>query len=193
MRFYALKIACHSADYPGAIMFVDYYEILQISSNADAETIRRIYHVQAQRFHPDNLDTGNADTFRRISEAYEVLGDAERRASYDREHREARRETNGIQDPLPEPPVMDEMVRREEILMLLYRRKFTYSEQPSLSLRELEVLLNTPKGHLEFSLWYLKETGYLVRTDNARHTITIKGVQFAEALKAGRAKWVEGV
>src|SRR5271170_1396927 len=100
-------------------MFADYYEILQISSNADAETIRRVYHVQAQRFHPDNLDTGNADTFRRISEAYEVLGDPERRASYDQEHRQARRrETIGVQDP-PEPPVMDEMGRREEILMLL--------------------------------------------------------------------------
>jgi hypothetical protein len=55
----------------------------------------------------------------------------------------------------------------------------------------LESLLNVPKGELEFSLWYLKECGYLTRSDSARHTITIKGVQFAEALKAGAAKWVE--
>jgi hypothetical protein len=45
---------------------------------------------------------------------------------------------------------------------------------------------------LEFSLWYLKECGYLVRTDSARHTITIKGVQFSEALKTGSAKWIDG-
>src|SRR6185437_4287022 len=62
-------------------MFVDHYETLQISPNADAETIRRVYRLQAQRFHPDNLETGNAEMFRRISEAYEILIDPERRAS----------------------------------------------------------------------------------------------------------------
>jgi len=86
---------------------------------------------------------------------------------------------------------MDEMQRRAEILRLLYGRRFSSPEQPSLGLRELEVLLNTPKGDLEFSLWYLKECGYLVRTDSAKHTITIKGVQFSEALKTGTAKWID--
>jgi curved DNA-binding protein CbpA len=175
-------------------MFVDHYEVLQVSPNADAETIRRIYRIQAQRFHPDNLDTGDADTFRRISEAYEVLMDPQRRAAYDLDYRESRRrEAIGVQDvPATGPPVMNEMRRREEILGLLYSRRFSNPEQPSLNLRELEVLLNTPKDHLEFSLWYLKESGYLVRTDSARHTITLKGVQFAEALKTGSAKWIDG-
>jgi curved DNA-binding protein CbpA len=175
-------------------MFVDHYEVLQISPNADVETVRRIYRIQAQRFHPDNLDSGNAETFRKISEAYDVLSDPQRRDAYDREHREARRrEAIGVPDVRATAvPVMDEMQRREEILRLLYGRRFSHPEQPSLSLRELEVLLNTPKGDLEFSLWYLKESGYLVRTDSARHTITIKGVQFAEALKTGGAKWIDG-
>ena len=86
---------------------------------------------------------------------------------------------------------MDEMQRREKILGLLYSRRFSHPQQPSLNLRELEALLNTPKGDLEFSLWYLKESGYLIRTDSAHHTITLKGVQFAEALKTGDAKWIE--
>jgi curved DNA-binding protein CbpA len=171
-------------------MFVDYYEVLQISPNADAETIRRVYHVQAQRFHPDNLDSGNAETFRRLSEAYEVLSDPEKRASYDRNHRETKHVGIGAQDSVP--LMMDEKRRREEILRLLYSRRFANPDQPSLGLRDLEMLLNTPKGELEFSLWYLKELGFLVRTDSARHTITIKGVQFADALQAGTAKWIEG-
>jgi hypothetical protein len=62
-----------------------------------------------------------------------------------------------------------------------------------VSLRDFESLLDVPRNELEFTLWYLKETGYLVRTDSARHTITIKGVQFAEALKTGAARWIEGV
>jgi len=175
-------------------MFVDHYEILQISPNADVETIRRVYRMQAQRFHPDNLDSGNAEAFRRISDAYEVLIDPKRRAAYDRDHRQARRrEALGVPDQRPAPPVMDEMQRREEILALLYSRRFSHPQQPSLSLRDLEALLNTPKGDLEFSLWYLKESGYLIRTDSAHHTITLKGVQFAEALKTGSAKWLDGV
>ena len=52
---------------------VDYYEALQISSNAEPETIHRVYRMLAQRFHPDNKDTGNATQFRLVSEAYEVL------------------------------------------------------------------------------------------------------------------------
>jgi curved DNA-binding protein CbpA len=175
-------------------MFVDHYEVLQISPNADIETIRRVYRMQAQRFHPDNLDSGNVEAFRRISAAYEVLIDPQRRAAFDRDHREAQRRARiSVPDPHIGPPVMDEMQRREKILSLLYSRRFSHPHQPSLNLRELEALLNTPRSDLEFSLWYLKECGYLVRTDSAHHTITLKGVQFAEALKTGSAKWLDGV
>jgi curved DNA-binding protein CbpA len=166
-------------------MFVDHYEVLQISANADSETIRRVYRIQAQRFHPDNQESGNAESFRRISDAYDVLIDPQRRAVYDRDHRDARRA------PPAAPRVMDEMRRREEILSALYSRRFSHPQQPSLNLRDLEALLNTPKGDLEFSLWYLKESGYLIRTDSAHHTITLKGVQFAEGLKTGDAKWID--
>src|SRR5579872_3926685 len=105
-------------------MFVDYYEILQISPNADAETVHRIYRVQAQRFHPDNLDSGDAEKFKLVAQAYEVLSNPDRRAIYDRDHREARRrEAIGVADvPDSAPPLMTEMQRREEILRLLYQR-----------------------------------------------------------------------
>jgi curved DNA-binding protein len=64
----------------------DYYEDLQISPNADSETIERVFRLLAKRCHPDNKDTGNADAFTRISSAYKVLSDAEKRASYDARH-----------------------------------------------------------------------------------------------------------
>ena len=98
-------------------MFVDYYEVLQVSPNADVETIRRIYRLQARRFHPDNLETGDAETFKKVSAAYEILSDPKRRELYDQEHRQARRrEAVGIAEPPPEPSLMDELQRREEIL-----------------------------------------------------------------------------
>ena len=58
----------------------DYYELLQISPNAEPETIHRVYRLLAQRFHPDNKETGDARRFRTIHEAYTVLTDPEKRA-----------------------------------------------------------------------------------------------------------------
>ena len=38
---------------------MDYYEILQVSDSAEPETINRVYRIFAQRYHPDNQETGN--------------------------------------------------------------------------------------------------------------------------------------
>ena len=40
---------------------LDYYEIMQLSPNADTETVHRVYRLLAQRYHPDNTDTGHAE------------------------------------------------------------------------------------------------------------------------------------
>jgi curved DNA-binding protein CbpA len=39
--------------------FMDYYEILELSSNANSGTIERMFRYLAQRYHPDNRDTGD--------------------------------------------------------------------------------------------------------------------------------------
>ena len=45
----------------------DHYEVLQLSRTADVDTIRRVFHVLAQRYHPDNRETGNQEKFRQRS------------------------------------------------------------------------------------------------------------------------------
>jgi DnaJ-domain-containing protein 1 len=47
----------------------DFYELLQISPNAEPETIHRVYRLLAQRHHPDNSQTGDAARFRALVEA----------------------------------------------------------------------------------------------------------------------------
>src|SRR2546425_10284035 len=66
--------------------FVDYYEVLQISPNAEAETIHRVYRMLAMRYHPDNPETGDYQRFVLLKQAYEVLNDAQRRSEYDQRH-----------------------------------------------------------------------------------------------------------
>ncbi|MBX5446279.1 molecular chaperone DnaJ [Sphaerobacter sp.] len=63
----------------------DYYEVLGVSRDASAEEIRRAYRRLARKYHPDvNREEGAEERFKEINEAYEVLGDEERRAAYDR-------------------------------------------------------------------------------------------------------------
>ena len=61
----------------------DYYELLQVSDVAEPETINRVYRMLAQRYHPDNQETGNEARFRAITEAYQTLSNPEKRAQYD--------------------------------------------------------------------------------------------------------------
>ena len=64
---------------------MDYYKILGVPREADEDQIKRAYRKKAKQYHPD-LNPGNADAekkFKDIVEAYEVLGNAERRKKYD--------------------------------------------------------------------------------------------------------------
>ncbi len=64
----------------------DYYEILGVPRDADAETIKKAYRKLALRFHPDRNEGDDAATqsFKEASEAYAVLSDPEKRQRYDR-------------------------------------------------------------------------------------------------------------
>ena len=54
---------------------VDYYEFLQISPNADLETIHRVYRFLAARLHPDNPGSGDSEQFRLLKAAHDVLSE----------------------------------------------------------------------------------------------------------------------
>jgi hypothetical protein len=161
---------------------VDYYEVLQIHEKADPDLIHRVYRMLAQRYHPDNPDTGNAELFKLITEAYKVLSDPEKRAGYDIQSRTQRAHRWRIFDqPGAAVGVEAEKRKRQGVLTLLYTKRLTEPASPTLNLRELEDLLGVPKEHLEFTLWYLKERGWIARADNARYQITVSGVEEAES------------
>ena len=63
----------------------DYYEVLGVDKKADSKTIRKAYRKLAKQFHPDhNPDNKKAEeSFKEISEAYEVLSDKDKRQKYD--------------------------------------------------------------------------------------------------------------
>lgn len=63
----------------------DYYEVLGVSKDADAKTIKRAFLKLARKLHPDVSDDPDAEEkFKEVNEAYTVLSDDQKRANYDR-------------------------------------------------------------------------------------------------------------
>lgn len=62
----------------------DLYEALGVRRGADEETITRAYRALARELHPDRASGGDAERFREVTEAYEVLSKARSRRLYDR-------------------------------------------------------------------------------------------------------------
>lgn len=108
----------------------DYYEILQVSPNAEPEVIASAYRRLARKYHPDAYAGPDAtERMRELNEAYEVLSDPARRAEYDRargyerqEARRAERETPPGPQGAPAEPARTptaEPARRRPILVVL--------------------------------------------------------------------------
>jgi curved DNA-binding protein CbpA len=162
---------------------VDFYEVLQISPSAEPETVHRVYRLLAQRFHPDNSDTGNARRFHEITEAYHILSDPERRASYDQVHALRQRDRWRVvaQGAEIENDFIAEQHLRMAVLEILYTRRRIEPNNPGILPIDLEKMTGCPREHLEFTTWYLVQRKYAQRGDNTALMITAEGVENLEA------------
>jgi curved DNA-binding protein CbpA len=161
---------------------LDHYETLQISANAEPDTIHRVYRLLAQRLHPDNKETGNPTRFRELTEAYDVLRDPERRAQYDLVHHQFVRDRWKVAQSAEAADVdyRAEHITRMTLLELLYTRRRTEPRQPSLSMLEVEALIGRPREHLEFSIWFLTQKRLIQRADDSGLSITAEGAEYLE-------------
>jgi hypothetical protein len=161
--------------------FVDYYELLQLSPNADAETIERIFRHLAKKYHPDNNDSADNDRFVQISEAHRTLSDPESRAGYDVKFQDNwNRKWKIAAEASDGSALGNDQVTRERLLSLLYVQRRRSMKSPGLGEHEMAHLLSTPPELVEFHLWYLKAKGWVERLETGHLAITALGVDQAE-------------
>ncbi|HET6850836.1 MAG TPA: DnaJ domain-containing protein [Pyrinomonadaceae bacterium] len=165
----------------GANGDVDYYEVLQVSESAEPETVNRVYRLLAQRYHPDNQESGNEARFREITEAYHILSSPEKRAQYDATYQQRRKDRWRLVSagPQSENDFEMEQVARLTVLEALYTKRRVEPQNPGIYLLELEKMLGRPREHLEFTIWFLNQKK-LINTDDARMYLTADGAEYLE-------------
>ena len=161
--------------------FVDYYELLQLSPNADTETIERIFRHLAKKFHPDHTESPDTDRFSQIVEAHRTLADPEIRAGYDVRYQEYWNQKWGLAaEASCQSAFGDDQVTRERLLSLLYVQRRRNMNHPGMGELEIARLLGSPPELVDFHLWYLKGKGWVERLESGYFAVSAPGVDQVE-------------
>jgi len=164
--------------------FVDYYELLQLSTNADEDTIHRVFRHLAKRHHPDAAGGGDRERFDRLVEAHATLTDPQRRAAYDAKYERYWNQTWKVASEAADGQTLfDDADIRERMLTLFYVQRRQNMRQPGMGELEMARLIGTPVEHVEFHIWYLREKGWIQRLETGMLALTANGVDEIEKLR----------
>ncbi len=110
-------------------------------------------------------------------DAFEVFADPARRAQYDARYQDLREAHWRIfdQESAGNDVVADRRLR-DALVSILYTARRNDAERPGLGVIELERLLGCPEQHMRFHLWYLKQNGWIERTESGTYAVTASGV-----------------
>lgn len=170
------------------------YTLLQVDPSAHPTIIRYAYRYLAGIYHPDNADTGNAEAFRIIQEAWKTLSDTGRRMAYDAQIGLSNQEaavdklaasTSGVKSTMPRFTFdknanalsYNEVEMRLAILQLLLDARKKRVQTGGLSAKGLMDVLNIGMEEIEYVLWYLREKGLVIRQE-AQFMIAVQGVDY---------------
>lgn len=174
---------------PGQPQQQTLYNTLQVDSSAHPTIIRYAYRFLAGLYHPDNAESGNAEMFRIVTDAFRTLSDTGRRQAYDAQV--------GIKAPSPGggglgsmPPgaqsfhhipktgiSYNEVELRLAVLQVLLTARKKRTQTGGASAKVLMDVLGVEMGEMEFVLWYLREKGLIIRNE-AAFQIAVAGVDY---------------
>jgi len=148
------------------------YEILEVSEKASKEVIDKAYHVLAKKYHPDlqkDSDKKNAEEkMKQINEAYEILGNEEKRKQYDEElkiekeqQKLREQEENQINEQKMQKDIYDEQIKRDEYEK---ERQRNIQEQEYNNMQNLQNEMK--RAYVDAYNDYWKSRGYKIRSKN---------------------------
>jgi curved DNA-binding protein CbpA len=164
--------------------FEDYYELLQVSANADEDTIHRVFRHLAKRHHPDVPGQGDRKHFDRLVAAHRTLTNAETRAAYDVKYQRYWNQTWKVASDASDGQLLvDDVAVRERLLSLFYVQRRRSMRQPGMAELEIARLVGLPLEHVDFQLWYMREKGWIQRLENGMLAVTVDGVDMIENMR----------
>jgi len=156
--------------------FIDHYEILEISPNANSGTIERMFRHLARLYHPDNQETGDRVKFDLVLQANNTLKDPVKRAQYDIQHKAHAELRWRLKSEAGDGSGIDRDIEIQgNLLSILYVKRRQNVTDAGVGEHELERLLGCTAEQLEFQVWYMKQKGWIAK-DNGMLTITVEGI-----------------
>ena len=156
-----------------------YYELLELSANANQDTIERMFRYLATKFHPDS--GGDKDKFSSLVKAFEVLRDPTSRAAYDAQLQQDKQDNKVLVEHAQQAGPDAEI--RNQLLHLFYMRRRQANGSPGIGTVTVENEMDLSPEILNFHLWFFREKGWIKREEDGGLSITAEGVERAEASK----------
>lgn len=163
--------------------FVDLYEFLMISENADLPMLEAAVRLMLAKYKPGNPDTGNQEKFELVKKAYLTLSDSHQRALYDKRRREQHRNLRAARDVSELISLEDvelEKRRRQGVMLVLYKCIMERPHAPGVAVPQIADALEVSVDDLHFAFWFLRELGWIKRGSNGNFEITVQGVEWVE-------------
>lgn len=173
---------CHQAKEPHLQVSPDepdHYSILGVLPDCDAKQLEIAYKALAKKYHPDHSATADLDRFKEITAAYRVLRDPLKRFEYDEANRHLFRAPTGAGGQIggfDQTTVANDALVHETILMHLYNLRRQSTGSSGAGEWQLLDVTGCSEKNLEFHTWYLKEKGFISKTEEGTWAITIAGV-----------------
>ena len=162
----------------------NYYEILELSANANHDTIERMFRFLATKHHPDS--GGDKEMFNRLLKAFEVLRDPTARSAYDKELQQEKQANKVLVEHAREAG--PDAAVRHELLQLFYARRRQAVGKAAVGSMTIEKEMNLSEEMLNFHLWFFREKGWIQREEDGGLAITADGVERVEAREIQQRK-----
>ncbi len=159
--------------------FVDFYQLLEASPKASSEAIESLFRVMAKRYHPEAGSCKDADKYKKLTQAYQVLRDPATRTAYDASYQQRLQENKELHQAAD--ATADDYALRHRMLTLFYAQRRRDMKQPGVGIARLEEVLGIPTEIIEFHLWYFREKGWVQREVSGPLSITVAGVDEIES------------